>query len=350
VALLARLKSGFAVLRRGALTDALFFDEVAYRDENEDVAVSLDAGKIHSSYEHYVRYGKWEGRRFALRQFLLGEIVAAKVYAMAADLEVKLDGAVCRATRGELGHRLRNRRGEALVKPLGPWKHQLDSGPWRIALPPAAMRGGVYMLTARVAPVRAPMAFQLLGASGQALAEPAAMFCKPDRVTRRLIGLPPGSAEIEITLLDERLRTQPLRLCLRQVPERLVERRMMRRLVHHHSRFLMQPEAQVTASLEREASADARPLREVMWDAYTSTFPPPTPRAGYTDWIEAVERPLTDTLDREAALRIEGLRARFLISVMVPVYEPTEAHLSRCLESVLQQSYPHWELCVVDDA
>jgi glycosyltransferase involved in cell wall biosynthesis/2-polyprenyl-3-methyl-5-hydroxy-6-metoxy-1,4-benzoquinol methylase len=41
---------------------------------------------------------------------------------------------------------------------------------------------------------------------------------------------------------------------------------------------------------------------------------------------------------------------RPLISILMPVYDVSEAFLREALESVLAQVYPHWELCVVDDA
>ena len=39
-----------------------------------------------------------------------------------------------------------------------------------------------------------------------------------------------------------------------------------------------------------------------------------------------------------------------LISIIVPVYNPKEMHLRGAIESVLQQVYPKWELCISDDA
>lgn len=39
-----------------------------------------------------------------------------------------------------------------------------------------------------------------------------------------------------------------------------------------------------------------------------------------------------------------------VISVLVPVYNTPARWLSECLESVEEQLYPHWELCVADDA
>ncbi len=39
-----------------------------------------------------------------------------------------------------------------------------------------------------------------------------------------------------------------------------------------------------------------------------------------------------------------------LVSILVPVYDPEERWLRRCLDSVLAQAYPNWELCIADDA
>ncbi len=39
-----------------------------------------------------------------------------------------------------------------------------------------------------------------------------------------------------------------------------------------------------------------------------------------------------------------------LISVVLPVYNVEEVYLRACLDSVLRQTYPKWELCVADDA
>jgi GT2 family glycosyltransferase/SAM-dependent methyltransferase len=38
------------------------------------------------------------------------------------------------------------------------------------------------------------------------------------------------------------------------------------------------------------------------------------------------------------------------ISVLLPVYNVDEIYLRQCIDSVLRQTYPHWELCIADDA
>jgi len=44
------------------------------------------------------------------------------------------------------------------------------------------------------------------------------------------------------------------------------------------------------------------------------------------------------------------LSHRPLISILLPVYNTDEAWLKKCLDSVRGQLYPHWELCIADDA
>ena len=43
------------------------------------------------------------------------------------------------------------------------------------------------------------------------------------------------------------------------------------------------------------------------------------------------------------------LSYRPLISILVPVYNVEERWLERCVDSVLRQTYPNWELCLADD-
>ena len=68
--------------------------------------------------------------------------------------------------------------------------------------------------------------------------------------------------------------------------------------------------------------------------------------ASYDDWIAKHE-----AYDREAvAAEIASFKSTPLISIIVPVYNIDIQWLNACIESVLEQYYPHWELCLHDDA
>ena len=46
---------------------------------------------------------------------------------------------------------------------------------------------------------------------------------------------------------------------------------------------------------------------------------------------------------------IENLAKKPKISIITPIYNTDSILLKRCIQSVLYQAYPHWELCLVDD-
>jgi O-antigen biosynthesis protein len=97
-------------------------------------------------------------------------------------------------------------------------------------------------------------------------------------------------------------------------------------------------------------SFKARGLRGVgdwMYGSYVGAGV--TDIGSYATWIEAYDQ-LHD-VDRAAIYqRIDRLPYKPLISLVLPVYNTPEKWLRRCLDTVIFQLYPNWELCVADDA
>jgi len=67
----------------------------------------------------------------------------------------------------------------------------------------------------------------------------------------------------------------------------------------------------------------------------------------YLQWVETVE-PTEDDCDRLAARAAKSGGPRF--SIVMPVYNPVPSQLAEAIASVMAQTYPHWELCICDDA
>lgn len=82
---------------------------------------------------------------------------------------------------------------------------------------------------------------------------------------------------------------------------------------------------------------------------YNASFDIAVNESSYSEWIENVEFP---TLPSKAVISklLKNFEWKPLISVIVPTYNTDETYLRECIESVLLQSYPHWELCIADDA
>jgi O-antigen biosynthesis protein len=87
-----------------------------------------------------------------------------------------------------------------------------------------------------------------------------------------------------------------------------------------------------------------------LWRAYCNLFEPRHEGAiSYADWIVEVERPTIAPVHAQTR-EIASWRFKPLISVITPTYNTPAQLLRECLDSVLAQTYPHWELCIADDA
>lgn len=68
----------------------------------------------------------------------------------------------------------------------------------------------------------------------------------------------------------------------------------------------------------------------------------------YFIWLKKNE---FTTLDYEKAIKVlNTLSYKPVISIIVPVFNVEEQYLKKCLDSVLNQVYENWELCIADDA
>jgi glycosyltransferase involved in cell wall biosynthesis len=104
-------------------------------------------------------------------------------------------------------------------------------------------------------------------------------------------------------------------------------------------------------SCETEPGSDTSPSEiEAQWTAYCNLFEPHHEGVlSYPEWIDSVERP--DILPPAAQVQaIASWSFRPVVSIVTPTYDTPAALLRECLDSVLAQTYPHWQLCIADDA
>lgn len=70
---------------------------------------------------------------------------------------------------------------------------------------------------------------------------------------------------------------------------------------------------------------------------------------GYTQWVSLFDSYSPARLER-AHHRVGRLGRTPLISIVLPVHNTPLPLLRSCVDSVLAQTYPHWQLCIADDA
>jgi GT2 family glycosyltransferase len=93
---------------------------------------------------------------------------------------------------------------------------------------------------------------------------------------------------------------------------------------------------------------DKKKNREVLWRELTKNGTLPNINQQYQVFLEKQN-------DREIDLReiektIDSFEYSPLISVVTPVYNVPPIYLEKCVQSLLGQWYPNWELCLYDDA
>jgi len=133
------------------------------------------------------------------------------------------------------------------------------------------------------------------------------------------------------------------RFALVPVTDRFAYRRMLEKLGRGDV-------ARAKRELEADARATDRAPIDLAFERYDAAFRARAhPSIRYDEWIATVESATRP--DREALSAALGRTPDApTISILLPVYDPLEADLRACLESVLAQSYPRWELCIADDA
>lgn len=68
----------------------------------------------------------------------------------------------------------------------------------------------------------------------------------------------------------------------------------------------------------------------------------------YQDWISRNE-PQLFWSEAEISYRLSSLAYRPSFSIILPTYNTPEYFLTRCIQSVLDQHYNNWQLCIADD-
>ena len=71
-------------------------------------------------------------------------------------------------------------------------------------------------------------------------------------------------------------------------------------------------------------------------------------RFAYQKWIREVDS-LSGEDRRNLRREIEEFSHKPLISIILPVYNVKEKWLRLCIESVRNQIYENWQLCIADD-
>lgn len=318
----------------------LTFDEAAYLAANPDVALAVAHGHFESGLHHYALFGHPEGRRSFMNANLntalepLRALLARAPQLAAASVPVLArGGGWCPV---ELLHALEPTHAHHVDEPapldLSERRFVLTAkaGPepleFRASIP---LPAGLYFVTVdAVAPGQpAEVLVETQDVLGTTEAWPLGVSLNTP--LRRMIRLPAPLTQLRVVVDTAAAEVGMRHVRLRRVSERFAQQRAHERLMRRGVSVLNPND---------------------LWARYDATFSHVGARGAYARWVAEHETPANAELTRELSARLAELAHTPTFSVIVPVYNGEPEHLREALESVLDQSYPHWELCVADDA
>ena len=182
--------------------------------------------------------------------------------------------------------------------------------------------------------------FYLDTGQGESEAQSFPLLVRNGRLAKRLIWLPAaGRLRFDPTTIPGEFAIEQFRIV--RMPAGLARGRMLKKLKALH------PKYQTTSAEASQAhNASTAALRQDYAALFERTG---TGSVSYAEWIEKIEpRYIPSRAEQKTQLESWDWKPKF--SILLPVYNTPEPYLCECIDSVLAQTYPHWELCIADDA
>ena len=159
------------------------------------------------------------------------------------------------------------------------------------------------------------------------------------RLGKRLIKIT-CTNDVKLFLIFQEKDIEIKKFRLQRITRRFSQSRMLTKLQSLHPRYKLH-----YVQSRRINAPNSLPLVDLktMWPDYCELFDVGSSIVPYIAWLKEfhheVSLPSADAFENNP-----------LLSIVMPVFNPNRVLLEAALASVYAQSYPHWELCIADDA
>ncbi|WP_227718284.1 glycosyltransferase family 2 protein [Microbulbifer sp. Q7] len=241
----------------------------------------------------------------------------------------------------------------AAVEPAG---SEVEGCSWRsladkplFAVRARVFRPGWYMLELQLTSTISGVDAELLLDAGNGFvhAETITLPLRNGRVAKRIVYFPARVHALGLSLLavSDTFSVDHFRL-VRLAPC-FAQDRLARRLSNMHPMYRGQSKAQVISRIRGMAEELGQNWRHIVLERYAETFVRRKHDRDYQRWIDHVEPGLQSSACGSIDVSAD---AGPLISILLPTFNADIVQLQACIDSVLNQCYPHWQLCIADDA
>lgn len=181
-----------------------------------------------------------------------------------------------------------------------------------------------------------------------------ALPCASGELTRRLVYVPCDAAQIRFDPSEAVGDLQIDCLKLTRVTAASANSEMIEKISLKHPKLKGKSNEEIKSyvkdSVAEVKSSMTAHLTKLYNEIFTSPLHPQLTNeiSAYKHWIEKYEIPAKPS-DATVLNEINNLKSKPLISIVLPTYNSDIELLNECIDSVVGQSYPNWELCIADD-
>lgn len=169
---------------------------------------------------------------------------------------------------------------------------------------------------------------------------------KAGRVSKRLFYVPGRLKALRLDPMEQEGRFTLHQLRIAWLTPWFARERLAQRLANMHHEYRHVNKAEVVSVLKQRAAEERCCWRALALAHYDATFERLSCQQSYPEWLKKRRRLSPKHVQRVIA----RLRQRPVFSIVLPVYNSRLEWLRDCLDSVLEQHYPYWQLCIADDA
>ncbi len=231
----------------------------------------------------------------------------------------------------------------------GVWTSTGDDPQFYFSLPNVRTPSGWYMVAIEVAGPAARDEARIYIDEGEGFSE-SASFSIPyhsQQLSKRLIKVPSDTKRLRFDPLGNIGEFTVSEFSLTAVTAGFAESKMLTKLMHCSLAQNYQSIEATQADLIKQADRTGQSYHAVLEQQYAALFSQSAVEEDYSQWVARVEsQSEPSSLDIDRLLKSSSDRP--LISILMPTFNSDSALLQEAVESVLAQSYSHWQMCISD--
>lgn len=169
------------------------------------------------------------------------------------------------------------------------------------------------------------------------------------RLSKRLCYIRKNLTSVQFKLHESPKRFFLQHFRISKVSKNFATKRMLKKLRNNHPAYRRKSYQAISKAIHYKSSLENTVYVNKLYDVYNGLFSTMSSPVNYEDWLYNYEKEHAIN-GEEIKSSIRRFKYNPVISVVVPTYNTDDLFLRKCLDSVLIQSYPFFELCISDDA